>query len=596
MKATARVLAGLASAVSVAMARAETLVYAAGDESLGDGVVTFAYLDGAVAAMTVRPAGGTFVMTGDDIPFSQDPTVSLGGGTLVVSNGFSGAVGTMRIVNDGALETLGLDIPYVGEGGSTSINTDRSFLFRRNMRLSSVTNITSTLVYYSPYPGETFFFENDGTTAHCFVEGVRDGRTFGVEVSMYQIGADVYLQTNNSYNGKDSDWNDIVEYPHVFKAGDATGSPTYLYCSSLVVHCSEEPSVPEPVALVLAGANASAGGKVVVDGVETGAEFTVSAENVGAFPANGQVDVFGSSTFLDFNTGSYASGVSPSTVFNVHTGSVMRTLRDFAISHTGPAVVLTGGTLLHGKTTGSYQWGNAIYLNDITFVDGATLARNVGGKNLIAWQRDCNWLVRGNVPSRVEELEFNFGVWGDYSKFRLDVDDVTGDADVDVYFDMTLNPDASGKYGAFCKTGSGTVRATRPIRFIEVGNSIEAGTFLLGASGVFMEDARPVVIMNGGTLASDVTCTNHVGGLFLYADATLSLAEGAMLSCTDVVYLGDRGDLSLTLGENAVFNIGDAATLTKPHLEHISVNGGRAKQLADGRIVAKSVGMNLIIR
>ena len=110
--------------------------------------------------------------------------------------------------------------------------------------------------------------------------------------------------------------------------------------------------------------------------------------------------------------------------------------------------------------------------------------------------------------------------------FCLNVDDVTGDEQVDCTLSKFYAAGASFAYYNFEKWGDGTLKLEGDGKPVRLETRLYGGTFILGASNSMTNE----VVLAGGSIATADGASNALGALTVSNACTIAVGEGGALS------------------------------------------------------------------
>ena len=213
------------------------------------------------------------------------------------------------------------------------------------------------------------------------------------------------------------------------------------------------------------------------------------------------------------------------------------------------------------------------------------------------YSRSPSVRVTGTKPCRCDS---GFTVCEDTSAspslvtLTMDVEDVTGDAEVDLTTaTVAIDPGVS-----VVKKGAGTVlfeaknstATNHPIRVVE-------GAIAFGCTDCFTSNA--VFSLEGGSLTAAAGTINRIGSLAVTEDATLALADGSSLTVADPTAEWTKGKIVNIVGdpEKSTLTFGaDGTTLSRSQVRALRWNGERCHVEPDGSIRPGGEGIVLIVR
>ena len=331
------------------------------------------------------------------------------------------------------------------------------------------------------------------------------------------------------------------------------------------------------------------------------------------FPSNGVVTV---GPYAELLIGDHVAN-SRWTQYRVMTNGTLRTVGKYRTEPTDQ-IDLVGGVLSVREDAESGD--SECYLNYVTFMNGAI----VRGRHarVLHDSNNASWIVAGDSPAFCEcgLVVTGSGNAAQDRTFFFDVNDVTGDGDVDFYVSGPVCDFGSvhGQDGNWnvhvVKDGAGTVnfggRIQLPNEFI-----VSNGVVRLGENAMFncsrhrlgtvdgVADKRVDFHLAGGALEAAEFTTNSVAGndnhpnalVVKAADSGLVLGDSAYLKFNTLAF--DTGATlavsSSGLERDAVLIVG--ASLSAAELGNIRWNGHKVRQLRSGRLIPVT-GMASIFR
>jgi len=237
------------------------------------------------------------------------------------------------------------------------------------------------------------------------------------------------------------------------------------------------------------------------------------------------------------------------------------------------------------------------YVNKLTLANGSQVADKAP---LLTYGGHALWNVRGTSPSFVKKGLTLASVSGHVC--NINVEDVTGDGDVDLIVDGELKTYDSNHHTNvyFRKTGVGTMSLSEPVRLYKPMR-IDGGTIQLNTSGILSGKYPAVSIqLGGGGLSAVAGTSNTASTLTVTNNATIAVASGATLAFADSsgavwtpgMKLAITGDVD---GASVRFGTSSAA-LTPDQQRMLYVNGDRAMLDRNGYVVSGRPGTQLLFR
>lgn len=270
------------------------------------------------------------------------------------------------------------------------------------------------------------------------------------------------------------------------------------------------------------------GGKLTVDGSD-GLPVRVTIASKNSLPTGGEAHACTNAELrlyaLDLN--SDAGIANGSTRLVAHEGGLLHQARGWQIRSTQD-VVLDGGTLAVDHVDG--------YIQFLT-LSGAVVT-NTFPRSAFT-EPFQNWRVVGTKPSFIHSGVNIYGI-SSYAlavqnnrTFHIDVEDVTGDDDVDCTVAQLRG--AAGRraddrepyaWFMFEKWGAGTLELTGDGKEVRMPATIGNGTFRFGAGSAMTND----FVLAGGSLAAASGSSNALGALTVNTNATLTVEAGGQLA------------------------------------------------------------------
>ena len=255
-------------------------------------------------------------------------------------------------------------------------------------------------------------------------------------------------------------------------------------------------------------------------------ELRLTVGNVTSLPATGEVHVW-SNSVLTLTAGSVTGQNGGNAAYYAHPGACIVASATHAIGRDiNSGLTLDAADLLFSAEPG--------YCNILTLKNGSHVRTTNPAKGIMCvyrWEKAL-WTVDGLSPSFVDcKLRVAIESWSG-CRFKLDVKDVTGDADPDLYLKGSIEDYDTNlhHFGVVEKRGTGTARHDA-VNTVEHGVAILAGEWLLGTN-LAMNATQPLELA-GGTLGVAENCSNGVGIVTLKADSGIRLEEGSVLTFAD---------------------------------------------------------------
>ena len=328
--------------------------------------------------------------------------------------------------------------------------------------------------------------------------------------------------------------------------------------------------------------NDMVGNRLTFEGGEQPLYVTVTSEN--AFPSYGDVNVgTNADVLLHVNGLTVAGGISGGTsTLKVKRGGFLRRDDNGQITKT-QQVEVDGGTLEHLGDTAAISGG--VYLNYLLLKDGARMTTPSGTAPRSAYDNTRSYYnVVGTELSSIEGIGIRpYGYStvenGAPIAFCLNVNDVTGDEQVDCTLSKFDAAPSSYAYYNFEKWGDGTLKLEGSGKPVRLETRLYGGTFILGASNSMTN----AVVLAGGSIATADGASNALGALTVSNACTIAVGEGGSLSFAsftageglqpkaitidapltgNVLRFGD-GTTSLTSAQRALFRWKDDTDATK---------------------------------
>ncbi len=267
--------------------------------------------------------------------------------------------------------------------------------------------------------------------------------------------------------------------------------------------------------------DAMVGNRLTFEGGERPLYVTVTSKT--AFPSYGDVNVGTNATVaLRVDGLTVSQGVSGGT-------STLKVLRGGVLSRHDNGqigkqqqVVVDGGTLVHST-------GGGVYLNYLLMKDGVHMTSSSSAPRSAFDNTRSYYNVVGTEPSSIEGLgirPYGNSTVSSVRTFQINVNDVTGDEQVDCTLTGIQAPASNYEYYHFEKWGDGTLKLDGSGKAVRLESTLYGGTFLLGAS----DSMTNAVVLAGGNLAVADGKSNSLGNLTANTNATLTVGAGGSLS------------------------------------------------------------------
>lgn len=467
--------------------------------------------------------------------------------------------------------------------------------------------------------GSSIGYDADATV--CFVKRESDDvLSFQLQLKSGKWVKGVYVKLRNQ-NGNV----ELCPISAHYYAGEAAGESDFTadgiipanYASSLTTgdYCLSGLTIPfrwNGGGLLATSANAGPveGGEIEIVGGDADhhAELKVTAST--GLPTNGVVTV-GAYGVLSVPVGyaeDMARGISGGTcAIKAGPGGKIRQGNDTSFPGTFGGMLqkveLDGGELELGcdsrivaDPTGNdpFDTYGSTYLCNLTLKNGAHV---YGKAPRLGMYPTCVWTVGGTSASTSDVNIVLLGGPGTQGTINFEVDDATGNADVDFWQNggMKMYRQANYQNLVIYKTGSGTMRVCGPTDFPANALRISGGTWMVGSSDTMSVGQN--LDLCGGTFATDADIDVTVGsvklstsgGLSAGADSTLSLADSSEVEWTP------GATLSISCPEGSKVRFGTSSSaLTGVQKGALRLNGKGATLDDEGYVVRR--GFALIIR
>ena len=346
--------------------------------------------------------------------------------------------------------------------------------------------------------------------------------------------------------------------------------------------------------------NRMSNGRLVVEGLSSGARMMYEITSLPGFPVNGDVDVKDGGTLILSGGRSTpnTSVTGDNARLRIHKGGRLLKYANWALPQARNIQIL-GGVIEPGYLSAATADGSFCYLNNLTLADGGRVEgyvpANFGNYAMARWK------VRGRTPSYCNmPLCMVGGANNAYTESFIDVADVTGDSESDLILTKPIvryvNDTTHGNV-ALIKVGLGTVEV-RHTMDVPSGVNIYGGAWKLGTSASTDASAQKFTLA-GGTLAAAAGTSNVCGPLAitarggkikLGADATLTFADSsaATWAATEKVVVEGFAEKSIRFGAS-----GTAA----PRRRMFALADGTNLRVGDdGYLTAIPPGINISIR
>ena len=268
--------------------------------------------------------------------------------------------------------------------------------------------------------------------------------------------------------------------------------------------------------------NAMVGNQLTFDGGERPLYVKVTSKT--AFPSCGNVNVLTNADVKLCADGlTVGLGISDGTsTLKVKRGGILRRDGNGLIA-SSQQVEVDGGTLEHIGAGG-------IYLNYLLMKDGARMTSGSTAPRSVLTSINY-YNVVGSEPSSIEGSgirPYGNSRVSNARTFQINVNNVTGDEQVDCTLAGIQAPASNYEYYHFEKYGDGTLKLEGSGKPVRCQTRLYGGTFLLGASNSMTNQ----VVLDGGNLAVDAGKSNSLGNLTANENATLTVGAGGSLSFT----------------------------------------------------------------
>ena len=481
---------------------------------------------GMAALANVRFDGGVALGGETSVAAGMEAVVAVPEGDNVISEAFTGD-GDVRIVP--MVPTTAYTGSYYLEPWITKTSWQ---VIATNRSLSALTSLAGKMQGKSHAPGDAtggsacnayhLNYDADTDTMDCQFQLKSSSNNKVVFAKLRQNGANVEIQAvkagyvNVNTYPVGTDLTDVT----LTSAGVATATNTSGYGIHMIT--ATFAGMSSMGCVTLNGTmNAMVGNQLTFDGGERSLYVTVTSTN--AFPSCGNVNVLTNADVKLCAAGLTVSmGISGGTsTLKVKRGGILRRDGNGLIAKT-QQVELDGGTLDHIGSAG-------IYLNYLLLKDGARITSGSTAPRSILDNTRSYYNVVGSEPSRIEGSGIR--PYGSSSAstgrtFQINVNDVTGDEQVDCTLAGIQAPASGYEYYHFEKWGDGTLKLEGNGKAVRLESTLYGGTFLLGASNSMTN----AVVLAGGSLAVDAGKSNTLGNLTANTNATLTVGAGGSLS------------------------------------------------------------------
>ncbi|MBR3221620.1 MAG: hypothetical protein IKF72_05240 [Kiritimatiellae bacterium] len=266
--------------------------------------------------------------------------------------------------------------------------------------------------------------------------------------------------------------------------------------------------------------NAMVGNQLTFDGGERPLYVTVTSTT--AFPTYGNVNVLTNADVKLCADGlTVGVGISGGTsTLKIKRGGILRRDDNGQIA-SSQQVEVDGGTLDH-------IGGGGIYLNYLLLKDGARMTSGSTAPRSVLTSINY-YNVVGSEPSSIEGSgirPYGNSTVSSARTFQINVNNVTGDEQVDCTLAGIQAPAAKFEYYHFEKYGDGALKLAGSGKPVRCQTRLYGGTFILGASNSMTN----AVVLAGGNLAVADGKSNALDALTVNTNATLTVGEGGSLS------------------------------------------------------------------
>ena len=441
-----------------------------------------------------------------------------------------------------------------------------SMVFKTNARLSNVTNVKAVVGCYTkgvlPIANNGYVLVSSTATSQRWqIQGLdkSTGANFMrcANLDFTQVGDDIWVKYAEARQGSGTQGTALTGSQQMITAStsdsvSAKGAAVYVYDVEL-----EFADPIELEATALSGANAMVNGDYRV---RDGATLSLDAKTT--LPCAGTVFAeSGGKVLLNFamSDQSYAYGANTCS-FCIQKGGTLRQSKRFAIGYMF-SIWNDGGTFVMDDVV---DVGFDGILNHLWLRDGAVVvAPNIYSGKLHAGI----WSVSGSSPS-VATVSTLYLYGQDNATeanplprtFIVDVDEVTGDADVDFTVNGTITTPSSVAFTnvTVLKRGSGTWLMNGKLS--HVGPTLVSGGLLkLGQTGS-MKASQNINLINGGGIALAEGVSNQVGTVTLQPSGTLDVPKTSTLVVDSIVGLSSGvltidGELDEAGGQIRIVNV-----------------------------------------
>ena len=266
--------------------------------------------------------------------------------------------------------------------------------------------------------------------------------------------------------------------------------------------------------------NAMVGNQLTFDGGERPLYVKVTSKT--AFPSCGNVNVLTNADVKLCADGlTVGLGISDGTsTLKVKRGGILRRDGNGLIA-SSQQVEVDGGTLEHIGAGG-------IYLNYLLMKDGARMTSGSTAPRSVLTSINY-YNVVGSEPSSIEGSgirPYGNSRVSNARTFQINVNNVTGDEQVDCTLAGIQAPASNYEYYHFEKYGDGTLKLEGSGKAVRCQTRLYGGTFLLGASNSMTNE----FVLAGGGLAVADGKSNALGALTVSNACTIAVGEGGALS------------------------------------------------------------------
>ena len=481
---------------------------------------------GMAALANVRFDGGVTLGGETSVAVGMEAVVAVPEGDNVITNSFVGD-GDVRIVPMAPTTTAGSYYlePWITKTSWQVIATNRS--------LSALTELSGKMQGKSHASGDEaggsacnayhLDYHADTDTMDCQFQLKSSSNNKVVFAKLRQNGANVEIQAVKA------GYVDVNTYPVGTNLTDvtlqnmsvATSATTSSYGIHMITATFNGESKMGCVTLD-GSMNAMVGNQLTFDGGERPLYVKVTSKT--AFPSCGNVNVLTNADVKLCADGlTVGLGISDGTsTLKVKRGGILRRDGNGLIA-SSQQVEVDGGTLEHIGAGG-------IYLNYLLMKDGARMTSGSTAPRSVLTSINY-YNVVGSEPSSIEGSgirPYGNSRVSNARTFQINVNNVTGDEQVDCTLAGIQAPASNYEYYHFEKYGDGTLKLEGSGKPVRCQTRLYGGTFLLGASNSMTNQ----VVLDGGNLAVDAGKSNSLGNLTANENATLTVGAGGSLSFT----------------------------------------------------------------